>query len=657
MTNPHPNERLSGWALALALFVHLLVLGDPSVFAWATYGILGLGAVLRGRRIFLPAWGERSLFVLAVLSVVFLPDGRSSFSMGRLSGLAGAIFLLRPVTPSRGLGVIFCLLTLLTAAILQRYSGVSPFFIVADGIALMILAQQIHRPPEAARTFWAALGRSLRVVVPVSAVVLLVFWLFPDYSLQPLPGLTGFAGNGVLNPGRVAELSQSRRVALVAKFAETRDVPHADQAYWRGQVLERNDGLYWSLDPARRASGRSLESLPPDRDVPVWSYTQEMAANRGGILPVLDRVHQIEATRGGQDIVVLDQGASVLGAVGTGAIQLAVVSAADSVSDPPESKIAEGCLQVPKDVRENKELREMALHAIPPGSDTPAAMNSLAAFLETQGYSYTLRPGRMLTLGGFLTKARSGFCEHYAAAAANLFRLAGIPARIVLGYRGGEWNPWLRSITVRDSNAHAWVEVWDAASRHWLRFDPTNFVAPDLTARMEREFASDTWPWYRLARSAVTAGLTAGTQRVSEFFVTVGSSEIWESLQPVFLIGLLLALLAWMGKRMIQRIPRTPRDVAFALLEDLERRGADRREPRRTGETPLAWLSRMQCAAAPQEADALHQFAGAYDTCVYQASPDPSLAPLRSSARRLRRLWKSARQRNTSWSAKDPLPH
>ena len=95
-------------------------------------------------------------------------------------------------------------------------------------------------------------------------------------------------------------------------------------------------------------------------------------------------------------------------------------------------------------------------------------------------FVYTMSPpllGRD-TVDEFLFGERRGFCEHYASAFAVLLRAAGIPARVVVGYQGGERNPYQAYLLVHQFDAHAWTEAW-LDGRGWVRFDPTAAVAPD----------------------------------------------------------------------------------------------------------------------------------------------------------------------------------
>jgi transglutaminase-like putative cysteine protease len=77
----------------------------------------------------------------------------------------------------------------------------------------------------------------------------------------------------------------------------------------------------------------------------------------------------------------------------------------------------------------------------------------------------------------FLFETRRGFCQHFASAYTFLMRAAGIPARVVTGYQGGYFNTLGNYLLVRQSDAHAWSEVW-LKGRGWVRVDPTGAVSP-----------------------------------------------------------------------------------------------------------------------------------------------------------------------------------
>lgn len=635
------RERLSGWVLAAVLFIHMILLRDAAGLLAPVFVILLVGVILRARGVFVPNWAGRVLLLAGVLLVAVLEVQRFSFALpGEMAGIAAAMMLLRPVTPSRGRKILCCILITLVSIVLQPFPGVGVIFEVVDVILLMILAELIHRPPEVAVSLWVSLMRSLRVVVPVALVVLLVFNIFPSLSLPPASVFTGFTGGASLDPGMIAELAQSRRVALVAHFTAKEFVPPAEELYWRGQVLERNEGLRWTRDIGRRDRQRSLLNVQPPQGTVRWQYRQEMDSNRGGILPVLDRAVAVDARRGEQEVAVLDLGASVLSANGSEPMTLEVISASDRVSDPPEEVIALGGVNVPKYVWSKSEIVDIAGQVVSSSKSTVENFQAIADYLRDSGFSYTMRPGRVGDLAVFF-KQRRGFCEHYAAATANLLRLGGVPARIVTGYRGGEWNPWLNTLTVRDSDAHAWVEAWDAPSGRWLRFDPTNYVAPDLLTNIVRELDSDHWPWYRNASSFVTAGMTTAAREVSDWIDRITSSTFWEYLQPVLFGAYVIFATVWLIRRSRRQNVKSPAGAALREMQNLEALAARRRKPRLPGETPLAWIARLAGEASdPTERRELHHFARSYEDTVYRETG--GVGDMKIISSRLRKIWNAA---------------
>jgi hypothetical protein len=145
-------------------------------------------------------------------------------------------------------------------------------------------------------------------------------------------------------------------------------------------------------------------------------------------------------------------------------------------------------------------------------ADKPALVEAALLRLRTGGYTYTLEPGVYgeHTADEFWFDRKQGFCEHIASAFVVLMRAMDIPARIVTGYQGGELNPVDGYWVVRQSDAHAWAEVW-LAGRGWVRVDPTGAVAPSRTGTLQRLRA----PQGALATAfgSVTPGLLAGLRQ------------------------------------------------------------------------------------------------------------------------------------------------
>jgi transglutaminase-like putative cysteine protease len=117
------------------------------------------------------------------------------------------------------------------------------------------------------------------------------------------------------------------------------------------------------------------------------------------------------------------------------------------------------------------------------GGDDAAVVRAALALFHDGGFTYDLDapPLGRDSIDDFLFDTRTGFCEHYASAFTFLMRAAGIPARVVVGYQGGYWNAFAHYLLVRQSDAHAWSEVW-LAGRGWVRVDPTAAVSRVILA-------------------------------------------------------------------------------------------------------------------------------------------------------------------------------
>src|SRR5436189_2882578 len=168
-----------------------------------------------------------------------------------------------------------------------------------------------------------------------------------------------------------------------------------------------------------------------------------------------------------------------------------VVSLESSGNEITAKERAES-LEVPASI--SPAVRDLAHSWTVQNRDSRGVVNSALQFFRTQGFSYSLTPGEYEGLEEFLFRRRVGFCEHYATSFATLMRLAGIPARVVVGYLGGEYNDLGHFFLVRQADTHAWCEVW-LPEKGWTRVDPTAAVAPgraslDFTSFLESSLAS-----------------------------------------------------------------------------------------------------------------------------------------------------------------------
>ncbi|MEX1322989.1 MAG: transglutaminase-like domain-containing protein, partial [Synechococcaceae cyanobacterium] len=215
----------------------------------------------------------------------------------------------------------------------------------------------------------------------------------------------------------------------------------------------------------------------------------------------------------------------------------------------------------------------------------PAARIAAAqAWFETGGFRYDSRPGTLPDQDGldvFLFESRMGFCGHYASAFSALMRAAGVPSRTVSGYRGGSWVVPVGGtsyLELRQSDAHAWSEVW-LADRGWLRIDPSGWTTaaagqgPAAAARADAPRTLSGWRWLQrqwwgldMAWSRWWLGFDRTRQEALMAWLLGGRR--W-ALGLVILMGVTLglagALAVWQLRRSGRRRDRIARDLAELL--------------------------------------------------------------------------------------------
>jgi protein-glutamine gamma-glutamyltransferase len=286
------------------------------------------------------------------------------------------------------------------------------------------------------------------------------------------------------------------------------------------------------------------------------------------------------------------------------------------------------------------------------GSAPEAIADKALALFREEPFVYTLSPPPLADdpVDRFLFDTRRGFCEHYAGAFVFLMRAAGVPARVVTGYQGGEANPVDGYLVVRQSDAHAWAEIW-VEDRGWVRIDPTAAVSP---LRIERGLAAavpadDPVPrllrveadWLRALRFRWEAAGNAWDQwvlgynpeRQREFLAHVGmDAPDWRALGVALGVSGALLTVALVGWALWQRQPTDPLQRQWERLSrKLGRKGLSRHR----WEGPLDYARRI-AAANPHLAREVGGIARLYAGLRYGASAPPQL--VHELARRIRRL-------------------
>jgi transglutaminase-like putative cysteine protease len=350
---------------------------------------------------------------------------------------------------------------------------------------LITVSHQSKQPQSNARPWITPAKLAAKLLLQALPIMLILFVLFPRIPgpIWGIPqdaysGMTGLSDS--MEFGNINQLSLSSKVAFRAKFKST--IPANNQLYWRGPVLWHQEGRRWTMISDKlHLSTESLETYGDAQD-----YTVTLEPHNRNWLLMLDMPNPTDQSLPPNALINHDMQALSKEPIRTriryeGHSYLHYKLGA-TLNDY-ERTLA---LQLMED--ENPKTRQLAAKWVSQ-KKSPAEIIELALkMFREQPFVYTLAPpilGRD-PVDDFLFNTKRGFCEHYASSFVTLMRAAGLPARIVTGYQGGELNPNGNYLIIRQSDAHAWTEVW-LANQGWVRVDPTSAVSPD---RIEYGIAS-----------------------------------------------------------------------------------------------------------------------------------------------------------------------
>ncbi|MFW6428931.1 MAG: transglutaminase TgpA family protein [Desulfosalsimonas sp.] len=313
------------------------------------------------------------------------------------------------------------------------------------------------------------LKKSGIILSQAAPVMIVMFVLFPrmDDSLIGMRNTdetsTGFSDQ--LSPGSISKLAENNEVAFRAKFKDP--VPPPNRRYWRGIVFTRFDGKNWGR------SRRTPELKEPLEGEKAVSYTVSLEPHNNRWLFVLDMPGKAPSSR-----YRLRRDFTVRAGRAVTRKRRYEISSYTKYKAFAGGWGVDEALRLPEN--KNPRTRDLGKTLAREAEDTGDIVERALDYLEDNDFVYTLEPpllGENPT-DEFLFESRRGFCEHFASAFACLMRAADVPARVVGGYLGGEINPFAEYFIIRQSDAHAWVEVW-YPGQGWVRVDPTLAAAPD----------------------------------------------------------------------------------------------------------------------------------------------------------------------------------
>ncbi len=415
----------------------------------------------------------RLLLLVISLTIVYLHYGTL---LGREAGIALlACMLALKLLEMRGVRdyVVVILLGYFLAITLVLYNQTLPMAAYMMVVAFLLTATLIDlNLQQNKRGNTISLRLTTKLFAQALPVMLIMFFLFPRIPgpLWSLPddahsGTTGISDE--MSMGSISSLTQSDKIAFRVAFDD--EVIDNNLSYWRGPVLWLTDGKNWEVGRPTEIN-RIVSYRPYGKPI---SYTVTLEPHNQKWLYGLDLPVEVppQAVINSNFQIVTQSKVQELK-------RYKMTSFTDYITGPLTAGERQRALQLPPErnsraIALGKKWRQQL-----PSADAIVAQ-ALTHFRE-QPFVYTLKPpllGRN-PVDEFLFETQRGFCEHYAASFTVLMRAAGIPARIVTGYQGGDFNPVGNYLIVRQRDAHAWAEVW-LAEQGWVRVDPTAAVAPE----------------------------------------------------------------------------------------------------------------------------------------------------------------------------------
>ncbi|MEO6926630.1 MAG: DUF3488 and transglutaminase-like domain-containing protein [Rhodanobacter sp.] len=549
-----------------------------------------------------PGWIKLPLLVLLTLAVIV----QYGNLFGRAPGTALAIGLLilklletETIRDVR-VGVGFTCFTLMTALLFNQ--GLVSTVVVAFGLLPALATLRALEPAQATTSMPRSLLSPLALLAAALPLALMAFLLVPRLSTPlwgaPSPDQARSGLSDRMSPGGFTELLTDDRPAMRVTFDGA--PPPPDQRYFRAYVMARYDGVSWSY---RDATNQPPVTLNVAHAV---QYHIRLLPTHQRVLPTLDvpTGAPAGASMRRDHVVMADKPVD-------DALTYTLSSATRYELEPQLGKYYRRWLQLPAGFNP----RTLALGQSwrqRYGNDDAAIVRAALAMFHDGGFSYTLAPAPLgrNAMDDFLFNTKEGFCEHYSSAFTILMRAAGIPSRVVTGYQGGYWNKLADYLLVRNSDAHAWSEVW-LAGRGWVRADPTGAVRPERVSLGAAAAAVGQLGWFQSDWLQGFGNRWDVVNRWWDQAVTGFDALRQRSLLTPFgirdtdttTLGVLLAIgttlfigigLAWALLR------RQSRDPLREALRALERKLARRHIERRVGEGPQHYLNRATRALPAQ---------------------------------------------------------
>ncbi len=478
------THHLNGLLLTLAI---VLATHAPNLPVWVIVASAGFGVwryLLNKKQWAMPKiWLLLPINILICLGIVF--TFKSFF--GRDASLALLVVMLSlkllETKTLRDYMLVIILAYFLVGNLFLFNQTIATFALSVPPL-LLLTATLINISLKNKQSFKFLLTLSSKLLMQAVPVMLILFVLFPRIP-GPLWGIPQDAYSSMtglgdsLQFGNISQLTKNSAVAFRVQFKGK--IPAKNQLYWRGPVLWHQDGNQW-LMPSKNI-GLIAEKL--EFSGAAINYTITLEPHNRLWLLMLDLPTQIP----NEAKLTHDYSA-----VAASPVRKRIrYDATSFTSYMLGAELNDREKTMSLQIHDNENPRTIKLAQSWQNLQPVDKVNRALQRFRAQPFIYTLNPPRLGkdAVDDFLFNTKKGFCEHYATSFVYLMRAAGVPARIVTGYQGGELNPNGNYLIVRQSDAHAWAEVW-LETRGWVRVDPTAAVSPERIEQGISEAISET---------------------------------------------------------------------------------------------------------------------------------------------------------------------
>jgi len=426
-------------------------------------------------RVNLPNTPIKLLISFGVLCAIFFTN-RSLLGLDAAASFVVSLFAVKllELNTKRDAWVLILLgFILLTVAFLFEDGFLAAIYSLLPFSVLLAAAIGLHQSEKTSQNIWATWRLAAKMLLQTAPLMIILFVIFP--RLDPLWNVPQSAGktaetglSDTMNPADLVEITNSGAKTFKVIFADN-ILPPKKQLYWRAMTYENYSGREWqqmrsyiSIRDNIRIKGKMLDYqviMEPHYKhwlfsiAPGFTYDENIRMSGDFRLYRVSPVTQI--------------------------FQYNVLSYPDALREPNihPHRLKQN-LQLPK--KGNPKTRNFAQNLAQTYENSEDIVNAIIKHLRQNGFKYSLQPGLLAqdNIDDFFFNTKNGFCAHYAEAMTFILRAAGVPARVVAGYQGGDWNKSGNFLQVRQSDAHAWVEYW-VQDLGWQQIDPTFAIAPN----------------------------------------------------------------------------------------------------------------------------------------------------------------------------------